>query len=120
MVDRLQKLLSRSTVAESIGIWGALHTNMRGEIVGWLVDTWTEETLAPPLCPRMHWVPRTDRKFYQVKLSMGYLSSMMILDEDTDIESNRAAFIKKTLQLWEQQWLDGKQERHDAVGPRPV
>lgn len=106
MVDRLQKLLSRSTVAENIGIWGALHTNMRGELVGWLVDTWAEESHAPRLHPRMHWVPRTDRKFYQVKLSMGYLSSMMVLDEDTEIEANRAALIRKTLELWEQQWLD--------------
>ncbi|MGB9067969.1 MAG: hypothetical protein WCC21_05315 [Candidatus Acidiferrales bacterium] len=106
MVDRLQKLLSRSTVAENIGIWGALHTNMRGELVGWLVDTWAEESLAAQLHPRMHWVPRTDRKFYQVKLSMGYLSSMMVLDEDTEIEVNRAALIKKTLELWEQQWRD--------------
>ena len=89
-------------------MWGALHTDVRGEVVGWLVDTWTEASAEPHLRPKMHWVPRIDGKFYHVQLSIDFRSSMIVFDEDTEIEPNRAVFIKKTLALWEQEWLEQK------------
>jgi hypothetical protein len=54
----------------------------------------------------MYWVPRSDNKFYNVRLNIGFQSTMNVYDEDAEIEPHRAAFIKATLALWEQEWLE--------------
>lgn len=89
-------------------MWGTLHVNQRRELVGWIVDTWTEVGVEPHLLPKMHWVPREDGKFYHMRLNIDFRSSLEIFHEDTDIEPHRAAFVKATLALWEQEWLDQK------------
>ena len=94
-------------------MWGTLHINrVGGKAVGWLVDTWTEKGVELRLRPRMHWVPREDGKFYRVHLTIDARSSITIAEEDTDIESYRAAFITSTLATWEQEWLE-EQSKQD-------
>jgi hypothetical protein len=57
------------------------------------------------LCLRMHWVPK-DRKFYYMRLNVDIRSTMEIGGEATDIAPHRTAFIKATLEQWEQEWLE--------------
>jgi hypothetical protein len=106
MPELIEKVYSRRTIVGTVSMWGTLHvTRLGGRVVGWIVDTWTERGVEPFLPPRMHWVPR-DGKFYYMRLNVGIRSSMEIGGEATDIEPHRAAFIKATLALWEQEWLD--------------
>jgi hypothetical protein len=53
----------------------------------------------------MHWVPR-DGKFHHMHMNIDFRSSIQMGEEDTDIEPTRAVFIKATLGLWEQEWLE--------------
>jgi hypothetical protein len=45
-------------------------------------------------------------KFHYMQMNIDFRSSILIGEEDAEIETTRAAFIKATLGLWEQQWLD--------------
>ena len=107
MAVQAEKILSRRTTVGNISMWGTLHVSRPGgKVLGWLVDTWTEKGVEPHLLPRMHWVPRVDGKFYRVYLTVDARSSMTIAEEDTEIESYRAAFITATIGTWEQEWLN--------------
>ena len=104
MPEQIEKIWSKSTSNGSMRMWGTLHSRPGGKLVGWIVDTWTEYG-EPPLRPKMHWVPR-DGKFHHMQMNIDFRSSILIGEEDAEIETTRAAFIKATLGLWEQQWLD--------------
>lgn len=109
MVEQLSKVLSRTAaVADGISMWCSLHTDRGGKLAGWLVDTWTERNVEPHLRPKLHWIPRADGKFYVAHLRIDFRSALIISDEDTDMERHRAEFIKATLALWEEQWLEDK------------
>jgi hypothetical protein len=104
---QIEKIFSRSTSDKNIAMWGTLHVaRPGGELVGWLVDSWTLWGIGPRLRPKMHWVPREDGKFYLVHLSIGPRSSISIEGEDTEIEPQRAEFITSTLAKWEQEWIE--------------
>ena len=106
---QMLKVLSRSTVHPAISMWGTLHANqLTGALVGWIVDTWSEPGVMPPLHPRMHWVPRQDGKFYRMRLNIDYRCTVEFFGEDTEIEPHRAAFIRATLAIWEEQYLEEK------------
>jgi hypothetical protein len=106
MPEQIEKILSRSTADGSMRMWGTLHASRPGgNLVGWIVDTWTEGGEPPRLQPRMHWVSR-DGKFHRMHMNIDYRSAIQIGEEDTEIESIRAVFIKATLGLWEQEWLE--------------
>ena len=108
MPELIEKILSRDTTSGAIRMWGSLHVSKPGgTLVGWIVDTWTEGDAEPHLSPRMHWVPR-DGKFYYMHLYIDIRSSMQIGGEALDIEPERAAFIRATLALWEQEWLEAE------------
>ena len=87
---------------------GQLYTSVQtGAILGWLVITRTERGVMPPLNPKMHWVWKEDGKLRGAIRQMDY-GVAQSLDEDTEIEPHRAAFIRATLALWEQEYLETK------------
>jgi hypothetical protein len=88
-------------------MWGTLHVNSQNrKLLGWIVDSWTEAGIEPHLRPRMLWVSREDGKLYNMKLEIDFRSVTNVFDEATDVEPHRAAFIKATLALWEQEWIE--------------
>jgi len=100
-------VFSRSIAAPAISMTGHLFTNKTdGAILGWLVNTWTERGVIPPLRPRMHWLPKQDGKLHQAILMLDYLA-LQPGNEDTDVEPHRAAFIRSTLAIWEQEYSEG-------------
>jgi hypothetical protein len=106
MPEQIEKIWSRSTINGSMRMWGTLHVSKPGgNLVGWIVDTWTENGEPPRLHPKMHWVSRDD-KLHHMHMNIGFQNGILIGEEDTDIEPTRAAFIKATLGLWEQEWLE--------------
>jgi hypothetical protein len=105
--EQAERILSRRTVGGSISMWGTMHVNRHNRrVVGWIVDTWTESGIEPHLTPRMLWVSREDGKFHNMGLQVDVRSVIRVFDEATNIEPHRAAFIKATLALWEQEWLE--------------
>jgi len=97
-------VFSRSIVAPAISMSGHLYSNAQtGAILGWLAITWTERGAMPPLRPKMHWVSKEDGKARHDMLDRGLAQP---LDEDIEIESHRAVFIRATLTLWEQEYLE--------------
>lgn len=105
--EQAERILSRRTTGGTISMWGTMHVNrLTRKVIGWIVDTWTESGIEPHLTPRMLWVSREDGKFCNMGLEVGVRSVVRVFDEATDIEPHRAAFIKTTLALWEQEWLD--------------
>lgn len=86
---------------------GHLFIDKSGAILGWLVNTWTERGIMPPLRPRMHWVSK-DGKLRRAFLQLDYMA-VQPLNEDTEIEPQRAAFIRATIENWEQEYLKEKQ-----------
>jgi hypothetical protein len=106
MPEQIQKIWSKSTANGSMRMWGTLHVSRPGRnLVGWIVDTWTEGGAPPRLRPKMHWVPR-DGKFHHMHMNIDYRSSIQMGEEDAEIEPTRAAFITATLGLWEEEWLE--------------
>jgi hypothetical protein len=106
----IEKILSRSVSKGGISMWGTLHAEQGdGRLVGWIVDTWTEHRdTKPHLPPKMHWVPRDGRLHHMQLRIDAFQSSALIGPEDTEVESSRAAFIKTTLGIWEQEFVEGK------------
>ena len=82
-----------------------------GAILGWLVNTWTERGVMPPLRPKMHWLSSKDGKLRRAFLQLDYLA-VQPLNEDNEIEPQRAAFIRSSLAIWEQEYSEG--EKGDA------
>jgi hypothetical protein len=106
-VTPFRMIFSRSIVAPAISMSGHVYADTRtGAILGWLVNTWTERGITPPLLPRMHWIPKVDGKFHRAILMLDY-GALQPADEDTEIEPHRAAFIRATLALWEQEHSEG-------------
>jgi len=84
---QLVNVLSRHMVHPTITMWGSLHTNrLTGAMVSWIVDTWSEKGIIPPLLPpKMHWIGclRKTAKFCPVRLHADYHSSF----DDVDVSS---------------------------------
>ncbi len=88
---------------DNLRMWGQLWLNRTGSTVGgWLVNSWSERG-APYWTPRMHWFDKSDGKMYNVILQIG--RSMDLHGEDTNIEPERAKFIRKMLEKWELEWM---------------
>jgi hypothetical protein len=106
-VTPFKMVFSRSIVSPAISMSGNLFTDTRTEVIlGWLVNSWTERGVMPPLLPRMHWIPKADGKFHRAILMLDY-GALQPADEDTEIEPHRAAFIRSTLAIWEQEYSEG-------------
>jgi len=100
---QIEKVLSRTTTAADVSMWATLHVSRPdGKAIGWLVDSWGVH-----MRPRMNWISREEDKFYRVYVTIDTgRNSISIREEDTDIEPRRAAFIRATLEMWEQEWVD--------------
>lgn len=109
MVTPFKMVFSRIIVAQAISMSGHLYSNAQtGAILGWLVITWTERGVMPPLNPEMHWVSKEGGKIHRATLHLDYPALAQPLDEDTEIEPHRAVFIRSTLALWDQEYLEEK------------
>ena len=103
-VDRLQNIRSFAGHDDNLRMWGKLHVSQTGRTVGgWLVDSWSEHG-APYWQPKVHWFDKGENKFYHVYMDFDR-HSMNLHGEDTDIEPDRAKFIRKMLEKWELEWL---------------
>jgi hypothetical protein len=103
----LVAVFSRSTVHRNISMWGNLHIDQQtGALVGWIVSTWTERGVMPPLDPKMHWVAKQDGI---INLMVFNFDSCSIepFGEDKKIEPERAAVVRAVLPIWEEEYLEG-------------
>lgn len=105
-VTPFKLVFSKNIVAPAISMSGHLFTDNAGAILGWLVNSWTERGIMPPLRPKMHWVSAKDGKLRRAFLQLDYLA-VQPLNEDAEIEPHRSAFIRATLGNWEREYLDG-------------
>src|SRR2546428_228343 len=106
MPDQMEKVYSRLRHKENLRMWGQLYLSRTGRTVGgWLVDSWAENG-APYWHCKMHWFDKKENKLHNVYLNMGFgTGSMNLAGEDTEIEPERAKFIRETVEQWETEWL---------------
>jgi len=85
-------------------IWGKLYVNRTGRTVGgWLLNSWSLQG-APYWTAKMHWFDRGEEKFYKVYLDFG-IGSINLHGEDTEVEPERAKFMRKMMEKWEVEWM---------------
>jgi hypothetical protein len=102
MSDRVQKIHSRVSHEGNLVMWGQLYLSNTGLTAGgWLVNSWSGIG-APFWTPKLHWLDKKENKLCHVGLEQ---SSMNLGGEDTDIDPERAKFIRATVGKWEQEWL---------------
>jgi hypothetical protein len=66
----------------------------------------------------MHWLAKKDDKLYSVKLDIGMLGGRTTLvGEDTEIEPERAKYVRANVEKWEVEWLEqeAKKSRLAAI-----
>jgi hypothetical protein len=103
MSDQVEMVHSRMTSKGNLRMWGQLYVSRTGRTVGgWVVNSWSEFG-APYWRPKMHWFDRKENKLCQMHLEFGQV--MQVHPEDTDIEPERAKFIRETVDKWEREWL---------------
>jgi len=109
--ELVEKIYSRTTSVGNISMWGTLHVSRQtGKIKGWLTDSWSQG--GPPyLHPKLYWLTKPDYKFHHVRLNIDYRSTIELGPEETDVEPERAAFIRTTLGQWEQDWLEDQSKK---------
>jgi tRNA(Ile)-lysidine synthase TilS/MesJ len=112
MPDQIEKILSRLTNLDNLRMWGQLYVSKTGQTAGgWLVDSWSENG-APYWHPNMHWLDKKESKLYHVQLDIGFgHGSMNIHGEDTEIDPERANFIRTTVAQWEKEWLEDEAKK---------
>jgi len=106
VLEQIQRIYSRSAHKDNLRIWGKLFVSKTGRTVGgWLIDSWSEGG-APYWPPKSYWLDKKEDKLYQVQMNLGLAgASMNMGGEATDIEPDRAKFIRATLDQWELEWL---------------
>src|SRR5580704_3202344 len=103
---RTKQILERSMTHPSMSMWGRLHAEHEtGALLGWVVSSSSGPGVRPPLPPKIHWASKEDGKFYNMQRNLDPGNSIEVFDEDSEIELPRAAFIRETLGLWEQEYL---------------
>ena len=88
-------------------MWGQLYLDKAGRSAGgWLTDSWSENGSPYWQC-KFHWYNIKDKKLYHAKLNIGIYGAgnMDVGGEDTDIEPERAEFIRDMIAKWELEWL---------------
>lgn len=88
---------------DNLRMWGQLYINRTGSTVGgWLLNSWSEHG-ALYWTAKFHWFDKSDGKVYQVYLEFG--RAINLHGEDTNIEPERAKFIRKMVEKWESEWM---------------
>ncbi|HTQ62536.1 MAG TPA: hypothetical protein VMI32_20085 [Candidatus Solibacter sp.] len=103
----IEKIFSRTALQDNLRIWGKLFIDKKTQLLGgWLIDSWCEGG-APYWQPHLNWVSKKDNKIYRVEMYIGIAGGSTVNHgEDTDIEADRAAFIRSKIAEWQQQWLE--------------
>lgn len=106
MSDQIEKVFNRLERKENLCMWGHLYLSKTGQTGGgWLIDSWSENGV-PYWQPKMHWLEKKENKLYRAYLNMNYGGgSIQLHGEDTDIDPQRAKFIRATVKQWELEWL---------------
>jgi hypothetical protein len=106
MPDQIEKIYARLIHQGNLVVWGQLYVSNTGRTVGgWLVNSWSENG-APYWHPKMHWFDKKENKLNHVYLNVDFVQSAMnVIGEDTDIDPERAKFIRATVDKWEGEWL---------------
>lgn len=102
----MEKVYSRSKHKGNLRMWGQLYISASERTVGgWLVDSWSENG-APYWHCKMHWFDKKENKLHSAHLNVDFRPSAVSLSgEDTEIEPERAKFIRETVEQWEREWL---------------
>ncbi len=117
----IEQASNHAGAQDNLSIWGRaaiilvyraalslqLYLNRKDRTVaGWLVDSWSTGG-APYWHPKIHWLAKDDGKIYRVYLNIDVrLHAMNLAGEATDIEPERADFIRANVAKWEMEWLD--------------
>jgi hypothetical protein len=105
----IKRVFSGYANQDNLNIWGRLFIDQTGRGAdGWLVDSWSVGG-APYWQAHMNWVTTKDKKIYL--LQIGIHSQTNIYGEDTEIEPDRAEFIRASIAKWEREWLDEEAKR---------
>ena len=103
MSTQVEQVYSRVAYKENLRMWGKLYLSRSVQLGGgWLTDSWAENG-APYWRPRMHWLDRKENKLQKAYLNVK--TGAMHLAEDSEIEPERAKFIRETVEQWEVEWL---------------
>jgi hypothetical protein len=110
MSAQVEQVYSRMMHKENLRMWGKLYVSRWGQAAGgWLVDSWAENG-APYWRPRMHWLSRKENKLQKVYLNFD-TGAMQLAGDDSEIEPERAKFIRETVEQWETEWLQEESKK---------
>jgi len=101
-IGRFQPIRSFVGSEDNLRITGQLYVSATRAIQGWLLDSWSELG-APFWQARMHWFARGENKFYRPYFDFDR-RTLTLVGEDKDIEPERANFLRKMADKWEQEW----------------
>jgi hypothetical protein len=105
--DQLELYRSRIDSKDNLRITGKLFVSKTGRTIGgWWITSWAENG-APYWQVRMHWFDKPENKLKNMKLFIGGFAGnrMDVGDEDTNIEPDRAKFIREAVKKWETEWM---------------
>jgi hypothetical protein len=110
MSAQVEQVYSRMAHKENLRMWGKLYVSKWGQTAGgWLTDSWAENG-APYWRPRMLWLDRKENKLQRVYLNFD-TGAMQLAGEDSEIEPERAKFIRETVEQWEKEWLQEESKK---------
>ena len=109
-----ERILSRTASRDNFNMWGKIAVDETGRNVGgWLVGSWSVGA-APYWIPTMHYYSREDGKFYFVRPNIALAKMDLIVDqEDTDLDPERAKFIMENIDTWERESNRGAAQLHN-------
>lgn len=100
---QIEQVYSRVAFKENLRMWGKLYLPRVGQAGGgWLIDSWTEGG-APYWRPKMTWLDRIGHRLQRAYLNFD--TGAIQYGEDSEMEPERAQFIRETVQQWEKEWL---------------
>jgi hypothetical protein len=108
----MEKVYSRVVQKENLNMWGELYISRPGQaVVGWLVNSCSVNG-APYWQGKIHWYDKGENKLHSTYLNLDFRPTLVRLTgEDTEIEPERAKFIRETVKQWETEWLKEEAEK---------
>jgi hypothetical protein len=99
-----ERILNYATSRDNFNMWGKIAVDETGwNVGGWLVGS-RSVGAAPYWIPTMHYYSREDGKFYFVRPNIALAKMDLIVDqEDTDLDPERAKFILENIDTWERE-----------------
>ena len=108
-ISLIVQIHSRTACEGGKQMWGQLCVDRLGRVPGgWLINSWSELD-APYWENEFHWFDKKTNKLHITKLNLAQSGGeISILEEDTEIEAERAAFIRHNIDRWELEWLENQ------------